>query len=207
MLQPKNEDSVTQNLLTRLRTFAKERQIPIVRPGTERVLADLVRCKNPKRILEIGTAIGYSGIVMLKNSVGTLTTLEMSAPNVALARKNFAEAELTERVSIDFCDARIRVPQLIDSFDFIFMDGPKASYVDFLPYLADRLAEGGILMADDVYFHGLLDCPPKEGEKHYVIATQLKKFLTALEGEHRLLSSLWRLEDGIAICVKRRKDE
>lgn len=122
--------------LKQLEEYARERYIPVMLDDTKELLFNTVKERQPESILEIGTAIGYSGIVMLTAAPeSTLNTIEFSEKSVALARKNFAEFDLTDRVNIFVGDAREIVPLLTGKYDFIFWTDPRGSTKRFILFL------------------------------------------------------------------------
>ncbi|MGN1066212.1 MAG: O-methyltransferase, partial [Candidatus Fimimonas sp.] len=147
--------------LAELQKFARERYIPVMLDDTKELLFETVKNACPLRILEIGTAIGYSGIVMLSAAPNaTLNTIELDENVAKMAKENFAKAQMSHRVNLFVGDAREIVTQLTGEYDLIFMDGPKGQYEVFLPYLTDVLKVGGTLVCDNVLYKGLVEHVP-----------------------------------------------
>lgn len=190
-------------MLTRLRQFAKENFVPIVREKTAELLVEKIKEVNPKNILEIGTAIGYSGILMLNNCNAILTTLEKNEEMFNLATLNFKEAGLNNRVEIVLGDCKNYIENATNEFDFIFLDGPKSHYLEYLPYLLNMLTNNGIIFADNVLFQGLVKGEGEIPKKFKTIVTNLREFLSVLENDKNLLTEIIDLEDGVAIIKKR----
>ena len=190
--------------LLQLEKFARERYIPVMLDDTKELLFATVRERKPKRILEIGTAIGYSGIVMLSASVhATLNTIELDERTAELARANFKEFGLDKRVNIFVGDAREIVPQLTGSYDFIFLDGPKGQYEVFFPYLTDLLEVGGTLVCDNVLYKGLVEhVPDNKRHKHITVARNMRAFLDDVTTNERYSTILHRIGDGVTISTK-----
>ncbi|MCH5156331.1 MAG: O-methyltransferase [Clostridiales bacterium] len=189
--------------LQQLEKFARERYIPVMLDDTKELLYATVKQKQPSRILEIGTAIGYSGIVMLSASKATLNTIEMDEGSASLARKNFAEFGLLNRVNIFVGDAREIVPKLTGSYDFIFLDGPKGQYEVFFPYLTDLLEIGGTLVCDNVLYKGLVEhVPDNKRHKHITVARNMRAFLDDITTNERYSTTLHRIGDGVTISTK-----
>lgn len=190
--------------LETLKQYARERHIPVMLDDAMELLYDTVKQRRPKRILEIGTAIGYSGIIMLAASDGaSLNTIEFSEQSVALARKNFAEFGLTDRVNIFVGDAREIVPLLTGKYNFIFLDGPKGQYKYFYPYLTDLLEVGGTLVCDNVLYKGLVErIPEDKRHKHITVARNMREFLDGLMADSRYNTKLFRIGDGVTVSVK-----
>lgn len=190
--------------LSYLEKFARERYIPVMLSDTKDLLYATVKAANPIRILEIGTAIGYSGIVMLSAAPNaTLNTVELDEATANMAKHNFAEYGLTERVNIFLGDARQTVPQLTGSYDLIFLDGPKGQYETFLPYLTELLTVGGTLICDNVLYKGLVEhVPENKRHKHITVARNMRAFLDDITTNERYSTTLHRIGDGVTVSVK-----
>ena len=184
--------------------FARERYIPVMLDDTKELLFNTVKERQPRRILEIGTAIGYSGIVMLSASErATLNTVELDEQTANMARANFAEFGLSHRVNVFVGDAREIVPQLTGSYDFIFLDGPKGQYETFFPYLTDLLEVGGTLVCDNVLYKGLVEhVPENKRHKHITVARNMRAFLEDVTTNERYSTKLYRIGDGVTISTK-----
>lgn len=190
--------------LIQLEKFARERYIPVMLDDTKELLFNTVKAKQPKRILEIGTAIGYSGIVMLSASEGaTLNTIELDEATAEMARRNFADFGVGNRVNIFVGDAREIVMLLTGSYDFIFLDGPKGQYEVFFPYLTDLLEVGGTLVCDNVLYKGLVEhVPDNKRHKHITVARNMRAFLDDITTNERYSTVLHRIGDGVTVSTK-----
>ena len=190
--------------LSQLEKFARERYIPVMLDDTKELLFATVKDKQPRRILEIGTAIGYSGIVMLSASErATLNTIELDEHTAELARANFKEFGVENRVNIFVGDAREIIPQLTGSYDFIFLDGPKGQYETFFPYLTDLLEVGGTLVCDNVLYKGLVEhVPDNKRHKHITVARNMRAFLDDITTNARYSTTLHRIGDGVTVSTK-----
>ena len=192
--------------LQELQQFARERYIPVMLDDTKELLFNTVKKLQPRKILEIGTAIGYSGIVMLKASdKATLNTIELDETSATLARKNFAEFGVDNRVNVFVGDAREIVPKLTGSYDFIFLDGPKGQYETFFPYLTDLLTVSGTLVCDNVLYKGLVEhVPDNKRHKHITVARNMRAFLDDITTNERYKTTLFRIGDGVTVSTKLR---
>lgn len=190
--------------LNEIEQFARERYIPVMLDDTKELLFSVVKAAKPGRILEIGTAVGYSGIVMLLASPNAkLNTMEINESLAELARQNFAKAGMTDRVNIFLGDARELVCQLTGEYDLIFMDGPKGQYEAFLPYLVDLLPVGGTLVCDNVLYKGLVEHVPEDKRhKHITVARNMRAFLDDITSSARFQTKLYRIGDGVTVSVK-----
>ena len=123
--------------------YAAEHKVPVMLDESMAILQETVRRARPKKILEIGTAIGYSGIKMLEQAdCATLTTVDKDADRLDVARECFKKAGLTDRVTIWEGDSDDIVRYASGKFDFIMLDGPKGQYARYLPYLKELLLKG-----------------------------------------------------------------
>ena len=186
--------------LDKMLSFARENYIPVMLDDTKKLLQQLTTENQPKKILEIGTAIGYSGIVMLTSSPeAQLNTIEMDEKSAEMARQNFIQAGVYDRVNLFVGDAKEIVTQLTGKYDFIFLDGPKGQYDCFLPYLIDVLEVGSLLVCDNVLYKGLVEHVPEHRHKHITIARNLNRFLDDLNNDNRLTTRLHRTGDGVTV--------
>lgn len=184
--------------------YAVQNNVPIIRDESLGVLLDTVKKYNPKNILEIGTAIGYSGIHMLKVSSAKLTTVELDKTRFEVAKSNFTRFALADRVEMFNVDALKYLQDAVDSgkkFDFVFLDGPKGQYVKYLPYLDKLLVGGGIIFADNVYFRGMVQGDEVPPHKYRTIVVNLRKYLQKVS-EKPFKTQIIDIEDGIAITQK-----
>lgn len=190
--------------LQELLRYARQRYIPVMLDDTRQLLFDVVSRCRPKRILEIGTAIGYSGIIMLTASpLATLNTIELDEQVANIARQNFQKAEMSDRVNLFVGDAREIVTLLTGSYDFMFMDGPKGQYEVFLPYLTEVLEVGGTLVCDNVLYKGLAEnVPENKRHKHITVARNMHAFLQDITTNERYRTQLYRIGDGVSVSVK-----
>ena len=199
-------DTNSKERLARMRRYAHENGIPILREKTEKSLAVTPRLLRPTKILENGTAIGYSGAVMLLNSQAVLNTIEIDEEKAEIAKENFRKLGLSSRVNVFCADAREAIRQFTGEYDLIFLDGPKAQYAEFLPYLRTLLRGGGVLIADNVLFRDLVKNLPDKKDRFYGIALKLRGFLAALETDGWKTEVL-EIDDGISVSVKTEDEE
>jgi predicted O-methyltransferase YrrM len=183
--------------------YGRERHIPVMRDKSAEELIKRVRENSPADILEIGTAIGYSGILMLQSAPkAKLTTVEINEERAETAKGNFLKAGLSDRIKLLIGDAVEIIPCIRETFDFILLDGPKGHYLEMLPYLVKMLRKGGILFADDVMYLGLIEDKDYSGRKHRTIVNNMRGFIDAVIAEKSLETEIIRIEDGILISKK-----
>jgi len=192
-------------LLKDLEEYAGRHYIPIIPPETAALIKVLIKIHKPARILEVGTAIGYSAIIMAKASEGKahIDTIEIDEDMIARAAVYIKRAGLEEKIRILNGDAGEILQCLGTPYDFIFLDAAKGQYAEFLPYCLRLLKPGGLFITDNVLYRGMV---AKEGfieHKHRTITVKLKEYLKLLCRNNELVTSIVPAGDGIAICVKR----
>lgn len=193
----------------KIKDYAEKYAVPIMRPETSKLIAEFVNKNKPKNILEIGTAIGYSGIIMLENSEANLTTIEHNKEYIAKAKEFFKAFNLNKRVSLIDGDCLVVLANLASQekyrnfFDLIFLDGPKAQYDKMLELLILMLKSGGTLIVDDVLFHQNLNQEHKVSRRFKTIANRLENFIEKCKNNPKFSDfNLKEIEDGIIFAKK-----
>ena len=192
-------------VMKEMREVARRRELPVLRPAAAAFLNVLIQIRRPKVILEVGTSIGYSGMVMLNamGPSGHLTTVEMEEDLLEAARGNFARQGVSERVTLIGGDAGDVLHYLEDPFDVIFLDGPKAQYLLYLPDCVRLLNSGGLLVCDDVLFYGMVARDTLVRRRKITIVKRMRKFLNAISSHPRLDTTIVPIGDGISVSVKK----
>lgn len=185
--------------LQNLEKFARENYIPVLLDDTRDLLINTVTSLNPKSILEIGTAVGYSGTLMLKSCNATLTTIDLNSESIAIAKNTFTENGVYNRVTQLQGDAKDVLPTLTSKFDFIFLDGPKGQYIRYLPILENLLNKGGVIFADNVLYKGMVESTEFIPHKKRTIVVNLRKYLNAVTNSNKFDTIIHKVGDGVAI--------
>jgi len=141
-----------EEFLKRIEQRTGYKYLPIIGPRKASVLAELIRRVRPKRVLEVGTLIGYSAIVMGKELEGDaeMITIEIDEDEAKLARENIRASGIKPRVEVLIGDALELIPKLKGSFDFVFLDAAKDEYLDYLRLVEPKLHKGSMIVADNV---------------------------------------------------------
>ena len=200
-----------KEILSGVEQKARVYGVPVIRTESHKILEKIVADISPKHILEIGTAVGYSGITMLSACSGDLVTIEHNGDLIAEAKKNFEKFGLKERVKIISGDCHIELAKMLASgdfdehFDFIFLDGPKAQYNLLIDGLILLLARGGTLVADNVLFRGYVEGKTSAPTKRYkTIIKRLNEFIQNVKDNPKLTDfEMIDIEDGM-IKVKKK---
>ena len=189
--------------LRRMIEYAAENFIPILLPESAAFLRQLVMLIKPEKTLDIGTAIGFSGQLILTSGGQKLYTVEINEELAETARKNFAEAGLEKRATVFTGDAGEILPLMDGSFDMIFMDGPKTKYIEYLPQLMRMLKSGGALLCDNVLFSGMITGEAEYKKSKSTIVQGLDRFLEAVCSDDRLVTSILPVGDGMSLSLRR----
>lgn len=192
-------------ILKELEDYAEKHSIPIVQPETAKLLEVLTAIKSPKRILEVGCAIGYSAILMaqyLENG-GSITTLEWDADMAEIARKNIEKAGLLGSITVIQNDAKEVIPRLTGEYDIIFLDGPKAHYIYMLNDCIRLLKKGGVLISDNVLYKGMTADDEHVVRRKITIVKRLRRFISAQMQRIELETVILPLGDGVTVSVKK----
>lgn len=191
--------------LHELEEYAKTNSVPIVEPETARFISVLCRIIQPKRILEIGTAIGYSSILLSKSipDDGKITTLEYNPEMAKIARENIQKAGLCEKIEVVEADAKEYLSQIEGEYDIVFLDGPKAHYIYMLDDCIRLLRKGGVLISDNVLYKGMIPDDNHVVRRKITIVKRLRKYIDALMEHETLETSLLSLGDGVTVSVKK----
>lgn len=181
--------------------------LPLVYPDTGALLHTLARATGARRILEIGTAIGYSTLWMATAlpANGTLITMEYDAARVARAREHFAAAGYGDRISVMVGDATRFLHKIAGPFDLIFQDSDKKLYEPMLDRLVELLRPGGLLVADNVLWNGEV-IPGYVAEKKYSEedTAAIVSFSQKIAADPRLYTSFLQVGDGVSVSSKLR---
>lgn len=191
-------------ILKELEDYATEHSVPIVQPETAQLLEVLSAIKRPKRILEVGCAIGYSAILMAQylDEGGTVTTLEWDADTAQIARENIKKAGLENVINVINNDAKEVIPTLSAEYDIIFLDGPKAHYIYMLNDCIRLLKKGGLLIADNVLYKGMTADDNHVIRRKITIVKRLRRFISAQMQRNELKTVVLPLGDGVTVAVK-----
>lgn len=184
---------------------ARAAGIPVVRRETASLLKTLVALKRPKRILEVGTAVGYSALLMCQVMPPdcTVTTIEKYEKRIPVARKNFARAGESGRIRLIEGDAARILPELDGFYEFIFMDAAKGQYIHFLPQTLRLLPPGGVLVTDNVLQDGdIIESRYAVTRRNRTIHTRMREYLYRLKHMEELETAIVPIGDGVTISTR-----
>ncbi len=186
-----------------MRDYAKENNVPIIQDEGLAFLKAIVKLYKPNKILEIGCAIGYSSSMMSLYSGASVVTVERDPKMYEEASKNIKALGLTDKIKIIFKDALLIEDELKgEEFDMIFIDAAKGQYTKFFEKFSPYLKDKGIIVTDNMLFHGLLDTEIKNRNLRQLV-TKLKKYHTFLLENEEYDTSIYDLGDGMALSIKK----
>ena len=192
----------SEGQLLEMEQFAKENKVPISQPESIRLTEILLMMKKPERILEIGTAIGYSAIKMAKASDAEIVTIELSCEMADIAEENIKKAGLENRITVLRGDAKEVLKTVSGEFDVVFMDAAKGHYMDFFLECDRLLKKGGLLISDNVLYKGMTATDELVVHRKITIVKRLRKYLEFLKENEAYQTAIIPIGDGVALSVK-----
>ena len=189
---------------------ALESFVPIIRKETQSFLKVMMLMNRPARVLEVGTAVGFSAILMSEYlpEGSRITTIENYEKRIPIARNNFKRAGKEEQITLIEGDALEVMKTLEGPYDFIFMDAAKGQYIPYMPEAVRLLADGGILMSDNVLQDGdIIESRFAVERRNRTIHSRMRDYLYELKHSNVLETSIIPLGDGVALSIKKKKEE
>ncbi len=187
--------------LSALREAAKQGRDPTATDETLEFILKTIDKLHCERILEIGAAEGLTSCAMLLSCKAQLTAIELIPERAAKARENFACFGVEKRVTLHEGDAGDILPLLEGTYDLIFLDGPKAQYLKYLPDCKRLLKRGGVLLSDDVLLFGWVRGEPPK--KRRMLVEHIREYLNALQNDKELETHILDVGEGLAVSKKR----
>lgn len=199
-------DTGNTPFLEELEQYAKKTDVPIIRPQVQNLLKLLLAMKKPKTILEVGTAIGFSALLMSEYGPRDchITTIEKYEVRIPIARENFKKAGKEKEITLIEGDATQILKELTGPYDMIFMDAAKGQYIHFLPDILRLLPTGGILISDNVLQDGdVLQSRYAVTRRDRTIHSRMREYLYELTHHEGLQTDIFPIGDGVTVSVKK----
>ena len=199
-------DRGNTDFLNQLEMEALRDHVPIIRRETQSLLKVLLELTAPSRILEVGTAVGFSALLMSTYGPGEcrITTIENYEKRISAARENFKKAGKEKQITLLEGDAQKVLKTLEEPFDFIFMDAAKGQYIHFLPDILRLLVKGGILISDNVLQDGdIIQSHFAVERRNRTIYKRMREYLSTLKNSSELETAILPLGDGVALSVRK----
>lgn len=195
--------------LRELEQLALKTNVPVIRPQMQSFLKLLLAMKEPKEILEVGTAIGFSALLMSEYGPEDchITTIEKYEKRIPLAKENFQKAGREDKITLLEGDAAGILKELKGPYDFIFMDAAKGQYIHFLPDILRLMPEGGLLVSDNVLQEGdIIESRFAVTRRDRTIHSRMREYLYELKHHEQLLTDILPIGDGVTVSVKRKSE-
>lgn len=176
-------------ILREIEALAQREFLPIVGPIKGKILAEAVRKAEPKYVLEVGTLIGYSAVLIAKelSADAEITTIEIHAEEAEAAEENIRRAQIVPKINVIAGDAIEVIPKLKDCFDAVFIDAEKTEYYEYLKLMEDKLHRGTVVVADNAG----------------IFADQMQNYLNYVRNSGKFKSTYFQVgDDGVEVSVK-----
>ena len=199
-------DRGNTELLDAIEAEAVRDYVPIIRKEMQSFLKMMLQLQQPRRILEVGTAVGFSAILMAEYNPKPceITTIENYEKRIPIARENFKRAGKQDMIELLEGDAAQVLKTLQEPFDFIFMDAAKGKYLNFLPDILRLLSPGGILISDNVLQDGdIVESRFAVTRRNRTIHKRMREYLYELTHHEELVTTVLPVGDGITVSVKK----
>lgn len=185
---------------------ALDTEVPIIRKSMQSLLKFLLQFSKPRNILEVGTAIGFSALLMSEYAPADchITTIEKYEKRIPIAKENFRRGNATERITLLEGDATDILREMEGSFDMIFMDAAKGQYINFMPDILRLLAPGGLLVSDNVLQDGdIIESRFAVTRRNRTIHARMREYLYELKHHPELETVVLPVGDGVTLSVKK----
>lgn len=197
------EPKEIENYKTLLEKEAQEENVPILRKEERERFLSLLKETAPKRILEIGTAIGYSALLMGEGmSEAEIDTVEIEIYRQRRAQSVMEELGLANRIHCHLGDATKVIPTLEGPYDFVYLDGPKGQYLKHLQLIEPLLSDGAVIVADNVLFRGLVEDDTHPPHRYRTLVLRLREYLAYVKEHYD--TTLYPEGDGLAVSRKKK---
>lgn len=193
-------------LLLKMKDFARQHRIPIMDDTSIAVLASLIKLKQPKKIFEIGSAIGYSAIRMAKAcDESTIISYDIDEERLKLAIAHARESGLDERIKFYHGDVLEHAEKINEEgpYDFILIDAAKSKYREYFDTFAPMLNQHGVIVCDNVFFRGMVASNEEPPDKKYrTIVNKLREFNRYIAQHQQFETTFYPVGDGLAVSIK-----
>lgn len=198
-------DTRNSEILETIESEARSADVPIIRREMQSFLKVLLMLKRPVRVLEVGTAVGFSALLMSEYvpEECRITTIENYEKRIPIARENFRRAGKEKQIILIEGDAAEVLKTMDGPYDFIFMDAAKGQYIHYLPDILRLLPPGGCLVSDNVMQDGdVIESRFAVERRNRTIHARMREYLFELKHNEALTTSIVPLGDGVAVSIK-----
>ena len=199
-------DTENSEILETIEQEALAADVPIIRREMQSFLEVLLLMKKPMRVLEVGTAVGFSALLMSDYlpEGGHITTIENYEKRIPIARENFRRAGKEDKITLIEGDATEVLAEMEGAFDFIFMDAAKGQYIHYLPNVLRLLSDGGCLVSDNVMQDGdIIESRFAVTRRNRTIHARMREYLYELKHHPELETVILPVGDGVTLSTKK----
>ena len=199
-------ETENSEILEQIEKEARADSVPIIRREMQSFLRTLLMLKKPVHILEVGTAVGFSALLMSEYAPGDchITTIEKYEKRIPIAKENFRKAGREDRITLLEGDATEILRELEGTYDVIFMDAAKGQYIHFLPDILRLLAPGGLLISDNVLQDGdIIESRFAVTRRNRTIHARMREYLYELKHHPELETVILPVGDGVTLSTKK----
>lgn len=186
-----------------LRLYASQYNVPIIKRDSLVLITSFLKQRNPQRILEIGTAIGYSSICFASELDTIVDTIERDPKMIELAKENIRKADLQDKINIIEGDALEIDDSLLGEYDMIFIDAAKAQYIKFFDKYSKHLKNNGVIFTDNILFHGLVENNDNLSKNLRSLVKKINEYNNYLSNLEEYQTYYLEIGDGLAISYKK----
>lgn len=185
------------------RIYAMLHNVPILRESEVRLFTDLIDMYKPQSILEVGTAIGYSTILMASCMAkdGHITTMELDQERHEKAKEFIAQTPYKDKIKLLQGDASVLLDNLEGTYDMVFLDGPKGQYLHQLKKILPHLSENAVILADNVMFRGYVESEEAPPKRFRTIVKRLREYLEFVRNKELFNTTIYQMGDGMSISI------
>ncbi len=199
-------NKLMQNLDREIKEYGENHNVPITKDDTLDFLINLINTNNIKQVLEIGTAIAFGSITMAENTtLEHIDTVENDPERFKIANQNIKKYKLENKISTNLVDALEFLKTTTNKYDLVYLDGPKGQYANYLPYILKLLNVGGFVVADNLYFHGMVmgKIPVTAGCRAMIKG--LHKYIAEIVTHPNLETKILDIGDGVGVSKLKNK--
>lgn len=193
-------------LFKQMEDFAKENKVPIINENGRKVFIEIIKKYKPQRVLEIGTAIGYSALLTTYYGAGNakIISLELDEERAKQAQDFINQSAYKEQIEIILGDAAENIEKLDKNykFDMVFIDAAKGQYPDYLQKVLPLLADDGIILADNVLFRGYVMSEEKPPRRYKTIVKRLREYIAMVSDKDKFTTEIFENGDGLALTKR-----
>ncbi len=187
-----------------IKVFGVKNNVPITKDETLKFLIEVINKYESKEILEIGTAIGYGSISMVTYTrCSHIDTVEIDESRYNIANENIKKHQLEDKITTHLIDARDYLENCTKTYDLVYLDGPKGQYINYLPNITRVLKADGIIIADNLHFHGMVtgETPVSRGCRAMIKG--LHRYIDEVTTNPIYTTTIYNIGDGVGLTIKK----